>query len=112
MPVALYASIQIWGVLPSNVIFSNPRHLWYSQLSLAILLSFSYNYDTAAIPNRLPNLVIGGKVIMMNASVSALLDAQKALEGVAESLGVHTEQDVVDMVKEIRKERSGNYRCE
>ena len=49
---------------------------------------------------------------MMNASVSALLDAQKALEGVAESLGVHTEQDVVDMVKEIRKERSGNYRCE
>ena len=54
----------------------------------------------------------GGKVIMMNASVSALLDAQKAFEGVAESLGVHTEQDVVNMVKEIRKERSGNYRCE
>ena len=54
----------------------------------------------------------GGKVIMMNASVSALLDAQKAFVGVAESLGVHTEQDVVNMVKEIRKERSGNYRCE
>ena len=54
----------------------------------------------------------GTKVVMMNASVDALLGAQKAFQGVAESLGVKSEQDVVDMVKEIRAERSDKYQCE
>lgn len=53
-----------------------------------------------------------GKVIIMNASIQALLDAQKAFEGVAAGLGVQNEQDVVDMVKEVRAERSGAYQCE
>lgn len=54
----------------------------------------------------------GSKVVMMNASVNALMEAQKDFQGVAQELGVQDEQDVVDMVKEIRAERSGNYRCE
>lgn len=53
-----------------------------------------------------------GKVIIMNASIQALLDAQKAFEGVAAELNVQDEQDVVDMVKKIRAERSGAYPCE
>jgi len=54
----------------------------------------------------------GDKVVMMNASLSALLEAQKAFQGVADELGIKDEQDVVDMVKELRAERSGNYQCE
>ena len=53
-----------------------------------------------------------GKVIIMNASIQALLEAQKAFEGVAKEIGVQDEQDVVDMVKEVRAERSGQYQCE
>jgi antitoxin PrlF len=53
-----------------------------------------------------------GKVIIMNASIQALLEAQKAFEGVAKEIGVQDEQDVVDMVKEVRAERSGLYQCE
>lgn len=34
----------------------------------------------------------------------ALERAQKAFEGVADQLGLKTEQDVVDMVNEVRKE--------
>jgi len=49
----------------------------------------------------------GNKVVMMNASINALLEAQKEFQGVAEELGLKDEQDVVDMVKEIRAERSG-----
>lgn len=49
----------------------------------------------------------GSKVVMMNASINALLEAQKEFQGVAEELGLKDEQDVVDMVKEIRAERSG-----
>lgn len=54
----------------------------------------------------------GSKVVMMNASVNALMEAQRAFQGMAEELGVNDEQDVVDMVKEIRAERHGNYECE
>ena len=53
-----------------------------------------------------------GKVVMMNASLDALLEAQKAFSGVADELGLKDEQDVVDMVKEIRAERSTIYECE
>jgi AbrB family looped-hinge helix DNA binding protein len=54
----------------------------------------------------------GDKVIIMNASLNALLEAQRDFQGVADELGVRDEQDVVDMVKKIRKERSGKYLCE
>lgn len=54
----------------------------------------------------------GSKVVMMNASVNALMEVQRAFQGMAEELGVNDEQDVVDMVKEIRAERHGNYECE
>ena len=48
----------------------------------------------------------GNKVVMMNAPVNALLEAQREFQGMAEALGLKGEQDVVDMVKEIRAERS------
>ena len=53
----------------------------------------------------------GNKVVMLNASVNALMEAQKEFQGVADELGIADEQDVVDMVKEIRKERHGEYQC-
>lgn len=53
----------------------------------------------------------GNKVIMTNASMNALLELQESFKGIADELGVKTEQDVVDMVKEIRAERSGGYQC-
>ena len=54
----------------------------------------------------------GNKIIMMNASINALLEAQQAFTGVAEELGIESEQDVVDMVNEIREERSALYKWE
>ena len=52
-----------------------------------------------------------GKVIMMNASLDALLEAQQSFAGVADELGLKDDEDVVDMVKEIRAERSSGYKC-
>lgn len=49
---------------------------------------------------------------MTNASASALLDAQKSFQGVAEKLGIQNEQDVVKVVKEICAERGEQYKCE
>lgn len=53
----------------------------------------------------------GDKIVMMNASLNALREAQKAFEGAAEEAGIQNEQDVVDLVKELRRERQGNYQC-
>ena len=54
----------------------------------------------------------GKKVVLMNASTSALLKAQEEFEGVAQELGVQNEEDVVKLVKEIRTERGSQYKCE
>jgi len=45
-----------------------------------------------------------GRIIIENASMIALKNAQNAFSGEAERLGLKTEQDVVDLVKEVRRE--------
>jgi hypothetical protein len=41
---------------------------------------------------------------MMNSSMDALRETQKAFEGEAERLGLKNDDDVMDMIKEIRSE--------
>ena len=48
----------------------------------------------------------GQGVVMVNASVQALIEVQADFAGMADRLGIKTEQDVVDMVKEVRRERA------
>ena len=45
-----------------------------------------------------------GRIVMENAAMIALKNAQYAFAGEAERLGLKTEQDVVDLVKEVRRE--------
>lgn len=52
----------------------------------------------------------GEKVVIMNASANALRKAQQAFEGAAEEIGIQNEQDIIDMVKEVRAER-GSCSC-
>lgn len=47
----------------------------------------------------------GDRVFIMNSSIEAWNKAQIAMAGEAERLGLRNEQDVADMVKEIRRER-------
>ena len=46
----------------------------------------------------------GGNIIFANAAKVAFRNMQKAFEGEAEKLGLKDEQDVVDMVDEVRQE--------
>ncbi len=46
-----------------------------------------------------------GRVIMMNSSMEALRKAQAAFAGEAERLGLKNEQDVVDLISELRREQ-------
>ena len=45
-------------------------------------------------------------------AMSALLETQKAFEGVGGELGLKDEQDVVDMIKQIRSQRRDDLQCE
>jgi len=43
-----------------------------------------------------------GEIVIKNASAQAIEDAQQAFEGVAKALGVNNEEDVQDLVDEVR----------
>ena len=45
-----------------------------------------------------------GRIIIGNAAMAALKLAQNAFNGEAEKVGLENEQDVVDLVKDIRRE--------
>ena len=47
-----------------------------------------------------------GRIYLANSSMEALREAQAAFAGEAERLGLETEEDVMAMVKELRKERT------
>lgn len=46
-----------------------------------------------------------GRIFVMNSSMEALRKAQEAFFGEAERLGLKNEQDVADMISELRRER-------
>jgi AbrB family looped-hinge helix DNA binding protein len=46
----------------------------------------------------------GSRIVIANAAMVALKEVQEAFSGEAERLGLRDEQDVVDMVKEVRRE--------
>lgn len=48
-----------------------------------------------------------GRIYIANSSMEALREAQEAFRGEAERVGLQSEEDVVDMIKEMRKERMG-----
>ncbi|MDR2711868.1 MAG: AbrB/MazE/SpoVT family DNA-binding domain-containing protein [Clostridiales bacterium] len=81
------------------------------EMELAKLTSKGQLTVPGAIRKKL-SLKEGDKVVFLsdddgtrivNASVLALERARKAFAGEAERLGLKTEQDIVDMVKDVRK---------
>lgn len=84
----------------------------HMEMELAKLTSKGQLTVPVAIRKKL-RLKEGDKVVFLsdddgirivNASVLALERAQRGFEGMAEQLGLKTEQDVVDMVKGVRAE--------
>jgi antitoxin PrlF len=50
-----------------------------------------------------------GRIIMENSAMVALQEVQEAFKGEAERLGLKDDQDVVNLVKEFRKERYADH---
>lgn len=45
-----------------------------------------------------------GEIVLLNANRLAFTQFQKGMEGAAEEAGITSEQDVVDLVKQVRKQ--------
>ena len=45
-----------------------------------------------------------GRIILMNSAMAALQTVQDAFTGAAQEAGLKNEQDVVDMIKALRRE--------
>ena len=48
----------------------------------------------------------GGKITVTNSSLAALTTIQDALKGKATNRGLTNEQDIVNLVRQVRKQRS------
>lgn len=46
----------------------------------------------------------GSRIFMVNSTLMALKEAQNAFQGEAERAGLKDEQDVVDLIRQIRKD--------
>jgi len=56
------------------------------------------------IGDRLTFICRDDRIVIMNSAVFALKEFQNAMEGEAEKSGVHSEEDVVDLVMQMRYE--------
>ena len=46
-----------------------------------------------------------GNVMMMNATMAAIYEAQEAFTGMAQSAGISSDDDIISLVSDIRKEK-------
>lgn len=56
------------------------------------------------VGDRISFICNGDQVVIMNSAVYAMQMLQTAMQGEAENAGIHSEDDVVNLVKEIRRE--------
>ncbi|MCI6242850.1 MAG: AbrB/MazE/SpoVT family DNA-binding domain-containing protein [Agathobacter sp.] len=52
-----------------------------------------------------------GRVYMMNSSMDAFREAQRAFSGEAERVGLKNDDDVMAMIKELREESAVKQHC-
>ena len=58
------------------------------------------------VGDRLTLVCENDRLILMNSAVFALKEFQRAMEGEAEKAGLHSDEDVVEMIMEMRREES------
>ena len=72
------------------------------QLTLPIAVRKKLNVDSGS---KVIFLEENGRIVIENAGMIALKEAQESMRGVAERLNVKDEQDVVDMIKDVRHKK-------
>lgn len=94
--------IEIRGEISmNNMIVDNAKVMAKGQITLPKEIRTMLGIDTG---DRVTLICEGDQVIMMNAAVYAMKMLHKGMEGEAEKSGMITEEDINNVVKDVRDE--------
>ena len=85
----------------SNYFVDNAKVMAKGQITLPKDIRSVLRINTG---DRVTLICEGDRVVLMNSAVYAMKMLQKAMEGEAEKVGVQSDDDVVDMIMEMRAE--------
>ena len=88
----------------NNMIVDNAKVMAKGQITLPKEIRTMLGIDTG---DRVTLICDGDQVVMMNAAVYAMKMLQQGMNGEAEKSGLVTEEDINDIVKEVRDEMEG-----
>jgi len=86
------------------LIVENAKVMANGQITLPKDIRVKIGVDTG---DRVALICDGDQVILMNAAVYAMQTLQKGMEGEWEKAGIHSDEDIMDLVKEVRNEIEG-----
>ena len=84
-----------------NILVDNAKVMAKDQITLPKDIRSVLRINTG---DRVTLISEGDRVVLMNSAVYAMKMLQKAMEGEAEKVGVQSDDDVVDMIMEMRAE--------
>ena len=84
-----------------NIIVDNAKVMAKGQITLPKDIRDVLRVDTG---DRVTLICEDDRVIMMNSAIYAMKALQKEMTGEAEKAGLHSEDDVADMIMEMRAE--------
>lgn len=87
--------------MTDNVVVSDAKVMSKGQVTIPKNIREVLGVDTG---DRVTFVVEDGKIVVMNSAVYALLKIQSEMKGEASRLGLQSEDDVVNLIKQIRKE--------
>jgi AbrB family looped-hinge helix DNA binding protein len=88
--------------MTDNVVVSDAKVMSKGQVTIPKNIREVLGVDTG---DRVTFVVEDGKIVVMNSAVYALLKIQSEMKGEASRLGLQSEDDVVNLIKQIRKEK-------
>jgi AbrB family looped-hinge helix DNA binding protein len=88
----------------SSMIVENAKVMAKGQITLPKDIRTRIGVGTG---DRVALICEGDQVILMNAAVYAMRALQKGMEGEWEKAGIHSDDDVMELVKDVRNEIEG-----
>ena len=87
------------------MIFNTAKVMSKGQITLPIDIRKGMGLSTG---DRIALIYENDRVIMMNPAIYAMETLQKEMEGQAEKAGLTTEEDIIELCREIRAEVEGS----
>jgi AbrB family looped-hinge helix DNA binding protein len=96
--------LQQGGYCMTNIIVENAKVLSKGQITLPKDIRERIGVGAG---DRVALICEGDRVILMNAAIYAMRALQLGMEGEWEKAGIHSDDDIMDLVKEVRNEIEG-----